>query len=892
MSHKSTSAKPILEARSQTDPVSGPSSAPGDFTAAETSVRSLISNARHKIAVERAKEIHKTYHSAASEALLVDAYVGRIQELIGQDLAKEANALIDLVRQRYPGSAERLVRLSFEAAARAATLEQLVAPLNDPLLPAEHLAAIEVAIERDVADLAALAECTALSPDHPLRHDAASLSKAFEAVTTGQVSEQDLSLPGVSRRSPLAPWKMLIWSIAAFYRRDDNACRRCLDAIKLESAPARLVRPICCLLDGKIDGQLPAASADLVCRVHVNTPALQRAIEALDREFELAEDDRRMFEAMRAAVESCRRHAPAHLERLKQHISVRAAVEELDISRTQKAMGGASCHDAYFYRLLALGFEHRSEHPADILFACATWNQFRLQAVEERWFAPNGIEVAALYLHMAKLLHKVPEAAIESLERLNREKTGQTSQELFYAHPQKLYERACALDPHSDAFSQWFEWARTRPFGYAEQVAEAWHKILPQDLKPILFLMTSFEERDSFPTALQYLLKAERIDGVNPEVRKARLRLLAGNAIRCLRRTKPQAAEEVIKEICALPQAQQGDRPAFIAALRYVAAWGRGDGARAQSCQSEIERVLGGPVATAMLTSAVALASKRGELIASESVQKRAKHYPTAFPAALARITLLSRDVQLPLRIPREWMNEATKQFRRAHRALEVSQLEALGDAALEANDLLFAYAVSAAGLERGSPTEAQFLWLRARCLPEPSFERRMICATAAAKLARQHGQGDLAQKAFDLLRGPFKDGSIDLTPAQLNEVLKTERKQTAYPRTGSQDLKYRSIIRGRLCPCPDCRRERGETVDELDEDDLDEIFDDERSDENDLPPGLEIPDGLPPEVASVLLEEAARAIDRGESLEQFLAHLMDDGLPVEVGAGRKRRRR
>ena len=54
---------------------------------AEASVRQLIANGKYKVAVETAKEIHKAHATAASEALLVDAYAARIQSLIDQNLA-------------------------------------------------------------------------------------------------------------------------------------------------------------------------------------------------------------------------------------------------------------------------------------------------------------------------------------------------------------------------------------------------------------------------------------------------------------------------------------------------------------------------------------------------------------------------------------------------------------------------------------------------------------------------------------------------------------------------------------------------------------------------------------------------------------------------------------
>ncbi len=75
---------------------------------AEASVRQLIANGKHKVAVETAKEIHKAQATAASEALLVDAYAARIQSLIEQNLAAEAAALLELVCERYPSARERL----------------------------------------------------------------------------------------------------------------------------------------------------------------------------------------------------------------------------------------------------------------------------------------------------------------------------------------------------------------------------------------------------------------------------------------------------------------------------------------------------------------------------------------------------------------------------------------------------------------------------------------------------------------------------------------------------------------------------------------------------------------------------------------------------------------
>jgi hypothetical protein len=51
-----------------------PSSGAALSAGAEASVRQLIANGKYKVAVETAKEIHKAQSTAASEALLLDAY--------------------------------------------------------------------------------------------------------------------------------------------------------------------------------------------------------------------------------------------------------------------------------------------------------------------------------------------------------------------------------------------------------------------------------------------------------------------------------------------------------------------------------------------------------------------------------------------------------------------------------------------------------------------------------------------------------------------------------------------------------------------------------------------------------------------------------------------------
>ena len=108
-------------------------------------------------------------------------------------------------------------------------------------------------------------------------------------------------------------------------------------------------------------------------------------------------------------------------------------------------------------------------------------------------------------------------------------------------------------------------------------MAERWRRALPKDSRPLLFLMESAEKRGALNKAIGFLEQAEKLDALNPEVRRAALRLLVAQAIRHLRQRKPHLAEQKLAALEALPQAQEADRPAFLAGLRWACCVMRGE---------------------------------------------------------------------------------------------------------------------------------------------------------------------------------------------------------------------------------------------------------------------------------------------------------------------------
>ena len=775
-------------------------------------VRVLLARGSTKSAVEAAKQIHKQWRTQASEALVVEAYGARIRSLLEHGLTAEAKALLELVRERYSSAKQSLADIHVVVSSEGG-LDDLVRPLSDPALPKERRDAIESAIKRRLTDLSALAQCAALAPDHPLRVGAATLGEALASVTSGPVTDGALLLPQVSHRGPLAPWKQLVRAIAYFYRQEDAACERCLQAIDPDSVPARLVSAIRAMLSQRRDGSLQTASTALVIRVGGNMEALQRALESLDAAF-ATKAQSKIVPAIQPAISACRIACPELVERLRQHISISAVMLNLPVRRVQAALGGPSIKNAYFWRLYARGIETSDEPLGPI--ACSLWEEFRRHAVAEGWFREDGPEAAALYMHMAELLQEIPDEALDDVRRsfiesfpgysyyyedqppaIRRAASKHGTSDFYYLFPDQLFARACALDPHREAFERWLDWAiRESDRKTAEYVAESWHRALPNDCRPLLYLMDSAEKRGALNKATGFLEQAERLDALNPEVRRAALRLLVAQAIRHLRQRKAHLAEQELAALEALPQAQEADRPAFLAAISWTCSVIREDAETASGHFTRVSLLLGGPAAAILtcgsMAEACGLKPDSSGLYLPQGVSV---DQANSLASVVGRACALGDDMDVVFSIPTAWESTLFKELSDQHSHLDARQLRALGEAALRRNRRELAYAASAAGLAKGGDSEARFLLLRAQALPGWEFKRRADCIAAAAELGRRRRDMALVDEAVELRRGrgarrmDFLDWvaaadkeAFSMTTEQVSAVLKRERQSSNFP--------------------------------------------------------------------------------------------------------------
>jgi hypothetical protein len=367
--------------------------------------------------------------------------------------------------------------------------------------------------------------------------------------------------------------------------------------------------------------------------------------------------------------------------------------------------------------------------------------------------------------------------------------------DFYFLFPEQLYQRACSIDPSPEAFEKWLNWAgEDSDWKAGEQAAEAWRRARPHDSRPLLYLMEAAEQREALKKAIGYLEQAEKLDALNPEVRRARIRLLVMGAIRHLRQRKIHLAEKELQALETLPQAQEGDRPAFVAALRWTARISQADFESASREFNRSAEVLGSQIAAALACGSVGAACQLDQAELNRHLTSKGTARGSV-AAAVARACALGDDMGIGFGIPADWAKEAFRELSAKDCPLDVRQLRIVAEAALRQEQQELAYAASSTGLVKGGTTEARFLLLRAQALPPWEDARRDDCIAAAAELARRNRDMDLVDEAVELGRGGDRHGmdffdwlgvvdhqAFSMTNEKLNAVLKRERESRDFP--------------------------------------------------------------------------------------------------------------
>ncbi len=510
---------------------------------------------------------------------------------------------------------------------------------------------------------------------------------------------------------------------------------------------------------------------------------LRGSLERLEESF-AGEHQKKTLARIAETVALARRDCNGILAELRQRIAVRSILADMPPGALHAAMGGPPASGARLCLAVARAFEATGEEGP--LGACLSWEEFRRAAVREAWFPDKGPEVALLYLHMAELADDIFEeeramahsTTLASARQELAEGLDPAFADMSFLWPEWLYETACSLDPRAEWFEKWLAWSREEegPKG-AEKVANAWHRSLPDDPRPLLLLMEYAESRNSLKKALGYLARAEALDGLNPQVRRARPRLHIQCAIRQLRQRKPRLALRELEALAKVPQANEGDRPAFAASLRSLACRAAGDAPGAEEAAREVARILGSDRA-----ANIALAAA-GSLVGMEaSLPRDGGKQGGGWVEAIGRVNAMVHDFGYRVRVPDDLKSAVEWEFRDGVAASE-AVIEAAGKAALVQGWNEVAFLASAAGFKKGHEGEPRFLMLRAQALPDWEEERRDACLAAAIALARQRQDTALTAEAVELRRrySSFYDLGMagpedELTPKGLIRVLEFER--------------------------------------------------------------------------------------------------------------------
>ena len=186
--------------------------------------------------------------------------------------------------------------------------------------------------------------------------------------------------------------------------------------------------------------------------------------------------------------------------------------------------------------------------------------------------------------------------------------------------------------------------------------------------------------------------------------------------------------------------------------------------------------------------------------------------------------------------------------------SVDTAQMLLLGETALSSVLTELSYAISAVGLATGQ-ANAQFLFLRARSLPQWAFLRREGCFIAALELARRQRDLELAGKILDQLTGKARGARTGrgynlvmpddveianrpVSPELLSQILEDEQEQKQFPIYNRyREPRYAGALGSSACDCPRCQASRSGHLDDsnpLDDEDLEDDHEFEADDEFD----------------------------------------------------------
>ena len=695
-------------------------------------------------AVEAAKVLLREEPGTASESLAVRAYVGRIKALIAEGLGREAAAIAAIMRERFPGHAASWTSLFEEARLAAGDFDWILSELH--AASGEGRAALEERLLPWIVDPSVISHSTALDPADPLASESRILAGIFEIVTSRIASPEEMApLNDIRRRSPLAPWKLLIRAIDAYYRNEDERVATNVAAIDTRSPAARGGEVLSELTTGRQrEGRSPAAERliDRITGGRASIIAQIRSIEAAARD----DDRRKLREEVRALTRSFDRLSPYAIEQARIALLPICGVyfepEQIATMFRIAADGGE------MPRYSAIVMESTGAP-----FASSIWMVYAegMSAVKliEPW------QAAEIYLHVLAL-------GKEDRDPDWFDPFGEDEDDALPDTAQVI-RKIIASKPGPSVLARvapYFDRLESREL---RSVLTAWRKNDSSAPEPLVRLLDLATKEGSYDTALVLIRQGDEMKIIDPEYARLRTHVLFRKAEQLLAARKRGAADMLLAEIARRPEDLGEDGRTYLLALEWAAA----TPAKAGELLAELAR--------RGVAAEVIVAEVTGEL-----------GIPFALPASQPSPTELLEGVcrgltmiRLAGKLPRHcaWLIERTVAY--FDRATEM-QLLVIGSSAMACRMNALAWTATARGLEIGGAMLYRMLLLRAEILIEEHRESRRTALTieGARSLAQQANDREIMARAAELTRRLPYFQSLDqkLSQGEIAAIVDYER--------------------------------------------------------------------------------------------------------------------
>lgn len=743
-----------------------------DGPGARVRLEHLLAAGDTRAAVEAAKVLVREEPGPASEALAVRAYAERIKALIKEGLGREAMAIAGIVRERFPAHLSEWTTLLEDARLAAGDFDWILGELPGA---SEERAAIEDRLTAWIVDPSAIARVSALDPADPLAREARIVAELFEIVTSRLASAEEMAPLGeIRRRSPLAPWKLLVRALDAFYRNEDSRAAANVAAIDSRSPAARAGEVLSELIAGRQKSGLSVVAERLVDRIsggRATIAAQFRSIQAASQ----ADDRKRMREEMRALSRSSDPLSPFAREQ------VRLALLDL-------------CGMHFGPDQVAALFRIEEQDPNMQRYGALLMEFTGMPFASDLWLAyADGLagkgllepwQAAEIYLHMLSLGagaddvcndpshdhsvfdHDFDDDFDDEDEMPPAASTAEILEKIIAARPAPAVLGRIA--PHLDRLD-----GRER-----RRVLSAWRKADPEASEPVVRLLRLAEDERRYDEGLKLLGQSRGMKIVDPEYARLRLRLSLRKAEQLLAARKHDAAAVLLAEIAARPEDLGEDGATYLLALRWAAA---------------------PPAAAGELLAELAQRGVTAEVVLAEVTAQLGMRFalPAAHPSPTELLEGVRRGITLLDAVGRPpehlgWILERT--------AMHLDQADegqalAIGSAARAHRLMELAWNATARGLAIKGPWLHRTLMLRAELLIDlyGDFGRISSVLAATRALAQRVQDSVVVARATELLDAFRFFSERPFSEEDIASIVDQERAAKMRPTRGKAPAKRKS---------------------------------------------------------------------------------------------------